>query len=216
MPKIFTLALVGILALAVPAPVHAGRANGGGFHGGHEGGFHGSHGGGFHGSHGRFHGGGFHHGGRFHRGCCFGPAFVFVGPALAYPYYSSPYYSYSYYDSSYSYPAYPDPVYQPQTQLLVAPSVQREVCYVGGCYRLQGDGVTIAYRWIWIPTVPNPPPPPPTAPPMGSPTSGAPPPDDSVPSRPTQQLYRWIDEQGVSNWTNNRQAVPQRYHSQVQ
>src|SRR5713101_4771622 len=211
MQNIIPLALVGILALALPAPVHAGRANGGGFHRGQ--------GGGFHGSHGRFHGGAFHHGGRFHRGCCFGPAFVggvFVGSAPAYPYYSSPYYSYPYYDSSYSYPAYPDPVYQPQTQLFVAPAVQREVCYVGGCYRLQGDGVTIAYRWIWIPTVPNPPPPPPTAPPMGSPTSGAPAPDSSVPSRPTQQLYRWIDEQGVSNWTNNRQAVSQRYRSQVQ
>ena len=210
MQKIITLALVGILALALPAPVHAGRANGGGFHGGQ--------GAGFRGSRGHIHRG-FHHGGRFHRGCCFGPAFVggvFVGSALAYPYYASPYYSYPYYDSSYSYPAYPDPVYQPQPQLLVAPPVQREVCYVGGCYRLQGDGVTIAYRWIWIPTVPNPPPPPPTAPPTGSPTSGAPPPDNSVPSRPTQQLYRWIDEQGVANWTNNRPAVPLRYRSQVQ
>jgi hypothetical protein len=210
MPKIITLALVGMLSLALAAPVYAGRGGGGGSHGGR--------GGGFHGSQGRFHGGGFHHGGRFHRGCCFGPAFVggvFLGSALAYPYYS-PSYSYPYYDPSYSYPAYPDPVYQPQTQLYVTPSVQREVCYVGGCYRLQGDGVTIAYRWIWVPTVPNPPPPPPTAPPTGSPTSGAPAPLNSVLSRPTQQLYRWVDEQGVANWTNNRQAVPQRYRSQLQ
>src|SRR5712691_12538643 len=211
MQKIIPLALVGILALALPAPVHAGRANGGRFHGGQ--------GGGFHGSQGHFHGRGFPHGGRFHRGCCFGPAFVggvFLGSALAYPYSSSPYYSYPYYDFSYSYPAYPDPVYQPQPQLYVAPSVQREVCYVGGCYRLQGDGVTIAYRWIWIPTVPNPPPPPPSGPPAGPPTSGMLAPSDSVPSRPPQQLYRWVDDQGVANWTNNRQAVPQRYRSQAQ
>ena len=208
MLKIITLALVGMLSLALAAPVYAGRGQGGG-------GFQGGRGG----SQGRFHGGGFHHGGRFHRGCCFGPAFVggvFVGPALVYPYYSSPYYSYPYYDSSYSYPAYSDPVYQPQTQLFVAPFLRREVCYAGGCYRLQGDGVTVAYRWIWIPAVPNPPPAPPTAPPMGSPTSGAPAPGNSVPSRPAQQLYRWVDEQGVANWTNNRQAVPQRYRSQLQ
>ena len=210
MPKIIiTLAVAGRLSLAFAAPVNAGRGQGGG----------GSHGGGFHGSHGHFHGGGFHHGGRFHRGCCFGPAFaggIFVGPAFGYPYYASPYYAYPYYDSSYSYPAYSDPVYQPQTQLSVAPSIQREVCYVGGCYRLQGDGVTVAYRWIWIPTVPSPPPAPPAAPPNGPPSSGAAPPDNSVSSRPTQQLYRWVDERGVANWTNNRQAVPQRYRSQVQ
>ncbi len=30
-------------------------------------------------------------------------------------------------------------------------AVQREVCYVGGCYHLQGDGVTVAYSWIWMP-----------------------------------------------------------------
>ena len=207
MPKIIILVLVGMLSLALAAPVYAGRGQGGG-------GSHGGRGGGFHGSHGHSHGRGFNHGGRFHRGCCFGPGFVggvFIGPALGYPYYSYPYY-----DSSYSYPAYSDPVYQPQTQLSVAPSVQREVCYVGGCYRLQGDGVTIAYRWIWIPTVPNPPPPPPSGPPAGPPTSGMLAPSDSVPSRPPQQLYRWVDDQGVANWTNNRQAVPQRYRSQVQ
>ncbi len=210
MRKVITLAFVGMLALALASPVYAGRGHGGG-------GSHGGRGGGSHGSHGRFPSGGFHHGGHFHRGCCFGPAFVggvFVGSALAYPYYSYPYYSSPYYDSSYSYPAYPDPVYQPQTQLSVAPS--REVCYVGGCYRLQGDGVTVAYRWIWIPTVPNPPPPPPSGPPAGPPTSGTLAPSDSVSSRPAQQLYRWVDDQGVANWTNNGQAVPQRYRSQAQ
>jgi len=41
-------------------------------------------------------------------------------------------------------------------------------------------------------------------------------PSDSVPSRPAQQLYRWVDDQGVANWTNNGQAVPQRYRSQAQ
>jgi hypothetical protein len=61
-------------------------------------------------------------------------------------------------------PYAPAPVYQPQTQLSVAPSIQREVCYTGGCYHLQGDGVTVAYAWIWVPTAPPPPPAPPAPP----------------------------------------------------
>jgi hypothetical protein len=91
---------------------------------------------------------------------------VFVGSALAYPYYGSPY-AYPY---AYPYPVYPDPVYvpapayQPQTQLSLAPSVQRDVCYTGGCYHLQGGGVTVAYSWVWVPTVPAPPPAPPAPP----------------------------------------------------
>jgi hypothetical protein len=143
MKKLLSLALVAVLSLALAAPVSAGgRGGGGGFHGG-------------------FHNGGFHHGGFQRFGCCFGPGFVggvFVGSALAYPYYAYPYaYPYA------AYPVYPDqvyapaPVYQPQTQVSVAPSIQREVCYTGGCYHLQGDGVTVAYSWIWVPAAPAPP-----------------------------------------------------------
>ena len=144
MKKIISLALVGMVSLALAAPVYAGRGQGGGFHGG-------------------FHHGGFHHGRFHHFGCCFGPAFVggvFVGSALAYPYYAYPYYAYPY---EYPYPVYPDPVYAPapaylpQTQVYVAPSVQREVCYANGCYHLHGDGVTVAYSWIWVPAAPAPP-----------------------------------------------------------
>jgi hypothetical protein len=36
-------------------------------------------------------------------------------------------------------------------------AVQREVIYPHGRHVLYGDGVTTAYRWVWIP---NPPPPP--------------------------------------------------------
>jgi hypothetical protein len=138
MKKILGLAFVAVLSLALAAPAYAGRGHGGGFHGGHH--------------------GGFHHGGGFHRGCCWGGAFVggvFVGSAFAYPYYGYPYYAYPY-----AYPVYSEPVYQPQTQLSVAPSIQREACYVGGCYRLYGDGVTTAYQWVWMPTAPPPPGPP--------------------------------------------------------
>ena len=146
--KILGLALVATLSLALASPVSAASrgAPGGGFHGGH---------------------GGFHHRGGFRGSCCWGGAFVggvFLGSALAYPYYPYypyPYYAYPYY--AYPYPVYqgpayaPTPVYQEQTQVTIAPSVQREVCYVGGCYHLQGDGVTVAYQWIWMPTPPVPP-----------------------------------------------------------
>ena len=136
--KIISLVLVGVLSLAFAAPAFAD-----GFRGGSHQGFH----------------RGSHHG--FHRfGCCFGPVFVgglFLGTALAAPYY---------YPYSYAYPGYSAPVYAPapayQTQAYVAPSVQREVCYVGGCYRLQGDGVTVAYQWVWLPNAPPPPPGPPS------------------------------------------------------
>jgi hypothetical protein len=134
--KIISLALVGMLSLALAAPVSAGRGRGGGFHGGH---------------------GGFHHGSGFHRGCCWGGAFVgglFVGSVFAYPYYAYPYYPYPYAP----YPLYsPGPAYPPQTQAYVAPSVRREVCYENGCYHLQGDGLTVAYSWIWVPAPPAPP-----------------------------------------------------------
>ena len=155
MKKILSVALVAMLSLALAAPVSAGRGGGGGFHGGSRGGVRGG-----------FHHGGFHHDG-FHRfGCCFGPGFVggvFVGSALAYPYYGYPYgYPYPYPYPVYADPVYvPAPVYQPQTQLSVAPSVQRDVCYTGGCYHLQGDGVTVAYSWVWVPTAPAAPPAPP-------------------------------------------------------
>jgi hypothetical protein len=44
----------------------------------------------------------------------------------------------------------------------MAQAVQRGVCYVGGCYHLAGDGVTTAYQWVWVPSVPVLPPGPPT------------------------------------------------------
>ncbi len=38
---------------------------------------------------------------------------------------------------------------EPETQMTVATSVQRDVCYNTGCYHLQGDGVTVPYQWVW-------------------------------------------------------------------
>ena len=63
--------------------------------------------------------------------------------------------------SGYSDPVYGSPPgYQPETQVTLAPSIQRDVCYATGCYHLQGDGVTVAYQWVWVPAAPAPPPPP--------------------------------------------------------
>ena len=108
-------------------------------------------------SHGRgFHHGGFHHG-HFRHGCCFSPAFfvsgVFIGAPFA-PWYYPPY----------PYP-YPYPVYLEPQEYIQAP--QRDVCYPGGCYHLNGDGVNVAYQWVWTPNAPSspPPPPPPSSPP---------------------------------------------------
>ena len=126
--KILSLLLVAMLPLALAVPVSADGFHGGGFRGG------------------------FHHD-DFHRfGCCFGPAFVggvFVGSALAYPYYAYPYAAYPVYQD----PVYVTPaVYQPQVS--VAPSIQTQVCYTGGCYYLHGDGVTVAHSWVWVPAAP--------------------------------------------------------------
>jgi len=141
MKKTLGLALVALLCLSFAAPVSAGRGSGGGFHGG-------------------FHHGGFHRDG-FHRfGCCFGPGFVggvLVGSAFAYPYYAYPYGAYS------DYPVYaPAPAYEYQTPVPAAPSIQRQVCYTSGCYYLQGDGVRVAYVWVWVPAAPAAPPAPPS------------------------------------------------------
>jgi len=132
------LALVALFSLGLAAPASAGR--GSGFHGGH---------------------GSFHRGSSFHgRGCCWSRGFVggvFVGSAFWAPFYAYPYYPYAY-----PYPAYAPPLYMTppayQSQLYLGPPAPREVCYVGGCYHLEGDGMTTAYRWVWVPNVPAAPP----------------------------------------------------------
>jgi hypothetical protein len=57
-------------------------------------------------------------------------------------------------------PETPSPAPAPRTQMEIAPAVPREACYRGGCYHLQGDGVTVPYVWAWVPAPPPPPPPP--------------------------------------------------------
>jgi len=54
------------------------------------------------------------------------------------------------------------PIYLPtpadQSYADVVVQAGPKVCYVGGCYHLQGDGVTVAQQWVWVS---NPPPLPP-------------------------------------------------------
>lgn len=59
---------------------------------------------------------------------------------------------------------YPPPVYAAPVVTVqpALPPLQTVIQYPHGRYELHGDGVTTAYRWVWIP---NPPPPPPQAPP---------------------------------------------------
>lgn len=204
MKRVIGLALVGVLFLA--SPVLAGGVRGSGFSG-VQGGMQGAgfqQKGGFQQRGGFQHKGGFQHRGNFHR-CCWGSPFL--GWPIGTTVLAAPYYDYPYASPVYADPGYmPAPAYQPQPQVYLTPPVQSELCYIGGCYRLQGDGVSVAFRWVWIPAVPEGPPAPPTAPPAAAPAPGA--------LAPTQ-LYRWVDDQGVANWTNNREAVPERYRAQL-
>lgn len=50
-----------------------------------------------------------------------------------------------------------------RTTYRAASAAENVVQYATGRYVLRGDGVTTAYRWVWIP---NPPPPPPAHPPQ--------------------------------------------------
>ena len=77
-------------------------------------------------------------------------------PVYAYPGYAYPSYAYP----SYAYPSV-YPVYPSQYAVVQPPAPMPTVVqYPHGRYELRGDGVTVAYRWVWIPNPPPPPPPP--------------------------------------------------------
>jgi hypothetical protein len=55
-------------------------------------------------------------------------------------------------------PVYREVVYtDPRPAVAPSPSV---VHYPHGRYELRGDGISVAYQWVWIPNPPPPPPPP--------------------------------------------------------
>jgi hypothetical protein len=95
----------------------------------------------------------------------FGVPWAYAAPAYYPSYYSYPAYSYPPY--AYAAPVYTAPApryYAAAPAATYAPPApaQTEVVYQHGRYVLRGDGVTVAYRWVWVP---NPPPSPPPAPP---------------------------------------------------
>ena len=120
-------------------------------------------------------------------------------------------------------PAYdpPPPMYDPppvsysapvQNVIVFAPSPEPApmptvVEFSAGRYELRGDGMATAYFWVWIP---NPPSAPPTAPPSLVPMV------EDPPRAGLQPLYRWIDEAGVTHWTQRREAVPEQHLAEAE
>ena len=97
----------------------------------------------------------------------FGPRWAYPAPGYYptpydYPYYYYPYYYPRYYDPAPVYAA-PAVTYYSAPVATYAPSpapAQSEVVYPHGKYVLTGDGVRVAYQWVWVPNPPAGPPPP--------------------------------------------------------
>jgi hypothetical protein len=102
---------------------------------------------------------------------------------------------------AYAVPAYVDlpvadvvPPAVPPVPAAPPPPPRRDVVdYSDGRYELRGDGITVPYRWAWIPN----PPPPPTA------------------RGPEVTLYAWTDEQGTLHVTDRLDKVPERHRAQA-
>ena len=90
--------------------------------------------------------------------------------------------------------------------------------YPTGWYQLRGDGVTTPYVWVWIPKPPPAPMQPPAmVPPVPPPPVGSLIPEGLSESSPRRKgLFRWIDEEGVAHWTDQRESIPRRYRAQAE
>jgi len=91
--------------------------------------------------------------------------------------------------------------------LPAAPARPSVIEFAEGRYELRGDGVSTPYNWVWIPN-------PPAAPPASSSPPTAPSSSDRSPVRKSQ-LYRWVDEQGVTHLTDNADAVPEQFRKEA-
>jgi len=202
----FILTIAAVALAVAPTPALAQRMGGGGRAGSGAG----SHRGGFHntspGGHGFPGGRGF-----VHRP--FGGIVVFAPPFW--------YGSDTFYDPGSGYgpaPAYGATPYGPTMggTLALAPAsppMPSVIQYPTGRWELRGDGLTIPYRWVWIP---NPPPAPPSAPPPGGEPVAPAPPASSRPEPPgNARIYRWTDGQGVLHLTDRQESVPERYRAQA-
>lgn len=98
-----------------------------------------------------------------------------------------------------------------------APQTPMVIEYPTGWYELRGDGMSTPYVWVWIPK----PPPAPVQPPAMVPPVPPPPIGSFLPETPDgparhKALYRWVDEEGVAHWTDQRENIPQRYRAQAE
>ena len=88
--------------------------------------------------------------------------------------------------------------------------------YPTGWYQLRGDGMTTPYVWVWIPKAP-PAPMPAMIPPVPPPPVASLLPDSTTDSTPRRKgLFRWIDDEGVAHWTDQRESIPQRYRAKAE
>ncbi len=96
-------------------------------------------------------------------------------------------------------------------------AMPRVVEYPGGRYELRGDGISVPYVWVWIPNAPLGPPPTPAAtpaPPALEPSGSAPAAERASRAHRTR-IYRWTDDHGVVNLTDDLESVPERYRTQA-
>ena len=90
--------------------------------------------------------------------------------------------------------------------------------YPTGWYQLRGDGVTTSYVWVWIPKPPPAPSQPPAViPPVPPPPIGSLTPETGSDRSPRRKgLFRWVDEEGIAHWTDQRESIPPRYRAQAE
>ena len=145
--------------------------------------------------------------GRGFKGHGHGSVIVGSGPVVVY----SPGYAPGYVVDSYADPSpYAAPQYAPPAPTVAAappPPAPTVVEHEAGRYELRGDGLTVPYRWVWVPN-----------PPAAPPEVAAPPSRASAEPAPPQRsaLFMWTDRDGVVHWTDNANSVPQEYRSKVQ
>ncbi len=156
---------------------------------------------------------GFRHGVPF-AGFGYGPSIGYVVPAV-YGYASAGYGS----PDVYTRPdVYTPDVYGPTSAVAtLSPAMPRVVEYSGGRYELRGDGISVPYVWVRIPNAPLGPPPTPAvppAPPALEPSGSAPVAERASRAHRTR-IYRWTDDQGVVNLTDDLESVPERYRTQA-
>jgi hypothetical protein len=97
----------------------------------------------------------------------FGVPWAYAAPAYypSYYYPAYPYPSYAYAPSVYTVPPpryyaaahaanYAPPAAAPAANYAPPAAAQTEVVYPHGRYVLRGDGINVAYRWVWVPNPP--------------------------------------------------------------